>query len=123
MTYFLFHVRQQSTPIGSMQTGQDVVVSPNRDKHATANKVKTSFFSKMFKCWWKKWKKFICAKVARNKNYSQYINLLLEFNMIFSMIIPYIKFSLFLTLNKLLFRFIANKLSTFFYMIYNFIHI
>lgn len=62
VTYFLFHVRQQSTPIGSMQTGQDVVVSPNRDKHATANKVKTSFFSKMFKCWWKKMEEMYMCK-------------------------------------------------------------
>lgn len=29
----------QSTPVGSQQTGQDIVVSPNRERHLTANKV------------------------------------------------------------------------------------
>jgi hypothetical protein len=29
----------QSTPVGSLQTGHEIVVSPNRDRHPTANKV------------------------------------------------------------------------------------
>lgn len=32
----------QSTPVGSIQTGHEVVVSPNRDRHAAANKVNLS---------------------------------------------------------------------------------
>uniref|UniRef100_A0A6M2DTJ0 non-specific serine/threonine protein kinase n=1 Tax=Xenopsylla cheopis TaxID=163159 RepID=A0A6M2DTJ0_XENCH len=31
-----------STPVGSQQTGQDIVVSPNRERHLTANKVISS---------------------------------------------------------------------------------
>ncbi|XP_049837660.1 casein kinase I isoform X3 [Schistocerca gregaria] len=30
--------RTMSTPVGSLQTGHEIVVSPNRDRHATANK-------------------------------------------------------------------------------------
>lgn len=33
------HISKQSTPVGSIQTGHEVVVSPNRDRHATTNKV------------------------------------------------------------------------------------
>ncbi|CAG2056733.1 unnamed protein product [Timema podura] len=29
---------QKSTPVGSLQTGHEIVVSPNRDRHAAANK-------------------------------------------------------------------------------------
>lgn len=29
----------QSTPVGSLQTGHEMVVSPNRDRHPTASKV------------------------------------------------------------------------------------
>lgn len=29
----------QSTPVGSLQTGQEVIVSPNRERHQPANKV------------------------------------------------------------------------------------
>ncbi|XP_055324945.1 casein kinase I isoform X17 [Sitodiplosis mosellana] len=34
--------RTMSTPVGSIQTGHEVVVSPNRDRHTTANKVVSS---------------------------------------------------------------------------------
>lgn len=40
----------QSTPVGSLQTGHEVVVSPNRDKHTPANKVKTSFLARILTC-------------------------------------------------------------------------
>lgn len=40
----------QSTPVGSLQTGHEVVVSPNRDKHTPANKVKKSFFKRLITC-------------------------------------------------------------------------
>ncbi|KAJ4441078.1 hypothetical protein ANN_10928 [Periplaneta americana] len=32
-----------STPVGSLQTGHEIVVSPNRDRHPTANKVNRRF--------------------------------------------------------------------------------
>ncbi|XP_070507723.1 casein kinase I isoform X5 [Chironomus tepperi] len=34
--------KTMSTPVGSLQTGHEVVVSPNRDKHTPANKVVSS---------------------------------------------------------------------------------
>lgn len=47
----------QSTPVGSLQTGHEVIVSPNRDKHTPANKVKEpSLLSKLFTCsFWRHW--------------------------------------------------------------------
>ncbi|XP_021933742.1 casein kinase I isoform X5 [Zootermopsis nevadensis] len=34
--------KTMSTPVGSLQTGHEIVVSPNRDRHPTANKVVSS---------------------------------------------------------------------------------
>lgn len=36
-------INDQSTPVGSIQTGHEVVVSPNRDRHTGTNKVSNQF--------------------------------------------------------------------------------
>ncbi|XP_064475028.1 casein kinase I-like isoform X2 [Ornithodoros turicata] len=35
--------KQMSTPVGSLQTGQEVIVSPNRERHTTSNTRKTAW--------------------------------------------------------------------------------
>lgn len=40
----MFSLSLQSTPVGSLQTGQEIVVSPNRDRHPAAYKVFLVFY-------------------------------------------------------------------------------
>lgn len=44
----VFSFLLQSTPVGSLQTGQEIVVSPNRDRHPSAFKVLLTFSSRFF---------------------------------------------------------------------------
>lgn len=46
MTHGIFfsHFTPQSTPVGSLQTGHEVVVSPNRDRHQSTNRVSKFVF-------------------------------------------------------------------------------
>lgn len=37
--------RPQSTPVGSLQTGHEVIISPNKDRHNVTAKVKYSNLS------------------------------------------------------------------------------
>lgn len=43
-----FITKHQSTPVGSLQTGHEVVVSPNRDRHQSTNRVSNDFFFVIF---------------------------------------------------------------------------
>lgn len=45
ITFIPINHRLQSTPVGSLQTGHEVVVSPNRDRHQSTNRVSNQFFS------------------------------------------------------------------------------
>lgn len=59
-TSYIYIFPLQSTPVGSIQTGHEVVVSPNRDRHTAANKV---IFSQN-RCAWRQKKE---APIGTNK--------------------------------------------------------